>query len=149
MRLKRKSLIWLIVLLVVAVAAWYGYREYNRTNPDLKDSSADYSLPAQTLLAEFELNDSIASIKYSGKTLEVTGQLKGVEVQDNRYYTLVLGENEGLSSTRCSMDTTYSEEAAGLTTGITIVIRGVCTGFNRDDMGLGSDVILNRCVIVK
>lgn len=133
--------------MAVAIGIWYGYREYNRQNPDLKKTKADYVVSITGILGEFESNDSLASGKYNGKTIEVTGKVRTVESQD-QFYTVVMGDNEGLSSVRCSMDTVYAREAAGLTKGETIAIRGICTGYNRDEMGLGADLILTRCVIV-
>jgi hypothetical protein len=46
------------------------------------------------------------------------------------------------------MDSTHQKDAAKLVSGSSTTVRGSCTGFNKDDLGLGSDVILNRCVIV-
>jgi hypothetical protein len=47
------------------------------------------------------------------------------------------------------MDSVHQQDAAKVSVGTSVTVRGACTGFNKDEMGLGSDVILNRCVIVK
>ena len=53
-----------------------------------------------------------------------------------------------MSSVRFSMDSLHNEKAATLVKGQTAVLKGICTGYNADEM-LGSDLILNRAVIDK
>ncbi len=146
--LRRKKIMWALLLLVVGVGIWYGYRQYSRTNQDIARVRADVKLSAVDLVKEFEINDSSANKKYLGKIIETDGIIKEVRKDEAGYYTVVLGDTTKLSSVRCSMDTAYHEDAANLVLFSSAIVRGVCTGFNRDEMGLGSDVILNRCVIV-
>jgi hypothetical protein len=146
--MSRKRSIWLIVFIVVAGAVIYGYREYNRTNKDMKDARPDHSLPAYNLVDDFESNEAEATKKYNGKVVEVNGPVKSVEKDEKGYYTVILGDTSSMSSVRCSMDTVHQDHAARLANGSSVIVRGTCTGFNKDDLGLGSDVILNRCVII-
>jgi hypothetical protein len=44
------------------------------------------------------------------------------------------------------MDSIHNKEAADVKRGIHIAMKGICTGFNADEL-LGSDVILVRCVV--
>lgn len=79
----------------------------------------------------------------------MTGNVKAIEKDEKGYYTIVLGDSQSLSSVRCSMDTTHNQDAAHLTNGSSATVRGSCNGFNKDESGLlGSDVILNYCVII-
>ena len=146
--MSRKKITWIIILLVIIIGAIYGYREYSRTNKDLQDVKPDFSLAATQLIREFESSDSAAAKKYNGRIVEVNGNVKVVEKDENGYYTIVLGDSAGLSSVRCSLDTTHHEDATRLSGGQSAIIRGACTGFNASDLGLGSDVILNRCVVI-
>jgi hypothetical protein len=55
-----------------------------------------------------------------------------------------------MSAVRCAMDTLFTNELMTLKKDQTITIKGMFTGFQKDDTGLlGSDIILNRCVIEK
>ena len=65
--------------------------------------------------------------------------------------TISLGNAEGNSSVRCSIDSAFVKDIATLNPGNTITIKGNCTGYMPDEtgMGLGSDVVLNRCVLEK
>ena len=134
--------------IVLGVGVWQGLHEYNRTNKDLRKVKANVKISVIDLIKEYNDNDSSANQKYLGKIIEVTGNIKEVNTDDKGYYTVVLGDAGNMSSVRCSMDTSYQQHAAKLAAGSSITIRGVCTGFNQDEMGLGSDVIMNRCVVV-
>lgn len=147
--MRKKTILWLIVLLALAFSGWYIYKEYTRSNKDLTKIKADISITAAALVKEYEINDSSANKKYSGKIIETEGSVKSIEKDDKGDYTVVLGDTAGMSSIRCSMDTIHQQDAARLTVGSSAVIRGVCTGFNKDEMGLGSDVFLNRSVIIQ
>jgi hypothetical protein len=146
--LSRKKIIGLIILLVIAGGAYYGYKQYNRQNKDYQNVQPDFILPANGLIGEYETNDSAAAQKYNGRDVEVSGVVKNIEKDEKGFYTIILGESTSLSSVRCSMDTTHQQDAAQLSKGSSATMRGLCTGFNKDEMGLGSDVILNRCVII-
>jgi tRNA_anti-like len=146
--MNRKKTIWIIILLAAAGVAWYAYKEYTRPNKDFLYAKPDYILTAGNLIYEYESNDSSANKKYNGKIVEVSGPVKKIEKDERDFYTLVLGDSSSPSSVRCSMDTTHQSDAALLVIGSSAVVRGACTGFNKDEMGLGSDVILNRCAII-
>lgn len=147
--MSRKKTILLIILIVVAGVAWYAYSEFSRTNKDLGKVRPDVTVATAAIISEYEANEAVANGKYLGKVVEVTGTVKEVNKDDSGYYTVVLSDTGSLSAVRCSMDTTHQQDAAQLATGSSAIVRGACTGFNKDEMGLGSDVILNRCVIVK
>lgn len=150
--MNRKKILRNIVLafLVLAmVVAFYGYREYNRKNESLADQKADFLVNAQELIIEFSVNEKIATTKYSGKILEVKGLIKKVEQDEKGYFTVVVGDTASLSSVRCSIDSSFSKHTTGLQAHAAVFIKGMCTGFNADEMGLGADVLLNRCVIKK
>jgi len=140
-----KRVIFLIVMIVLAGAAWYAYKEYNRKNKNLAKVDPEISISAPALLEAFEKDFNSANKQYSGKILAVNGIIKSIEKEDDEA-TVILGDAGNMSSVRCSMDTTYAMKIASYKEGQPITITGACTGFNKDEL-LGSDVILNRCVI--
>jgi len=145
--MSRKKLIITIIVLAVAVAGIYGYHEYYRSNRDLGDVQADFSVPATGLIKEFITNETAADNKYRNKVLSVSGMVKGVDSSGN-FYTIEVGDTSDMSSVRCSVDSTHTSQAANLKRGMNVVIKGAMTGFKKDDTGLlGSDIELNRCVI--
>jgi len=146
---RRNKFILVLLFLAAGTGAWIGYKAYTRTNKSLSFVKPDIQLSASGLVEEYEKNDSVANKKYLGKILEVTGLVKEVTNDEGGFPTVVLGEAGKLSSVRCSMDSSQRQDASRLVAGTSITIRGACTGFNKDEMGLGSDVILNRSVIVE
>jgi hypothetical protein len=145
---KKRKYIWPLGVMVVGLGIWQGLKEYNRKNPDLADVKADIKIAAVDLIREYEVNDSASNRKFLGKILEIKGQVKEVRTDEKGFYTIVLGDTGSMSSVRCAMDTVHQQDAAKLSIGTSTTVKGACTGFNKDEMGLGSDVILNRCVIV-
>jgi hypothetical protein len=141
-------LLTILILLGGSFGIWKGLKEYNRTNEDLGSVKADVKITALQFIAEYEANNVAADEKFLGKVVETAGTIKKIEKDEKGYYTIVLGDTTNPSSVRCSMDTTHNADAAQLAAGSSAILRGACTGFNRDEMGLGSDVILNRCAII-
>jgi hypothetical protein len=144
MSTKKKLLILLVIALLVA--GWYGYKEYSRTNKDLASVKADIHLSDKELISAFEKNEKDANIKMLDKIIAVTGKVKEVQKDEKGYYTVVLGNEHNMSSVRCSMDSLHRDQASAIAAGSEVTMKGACTGFNADEL-LGSDVILNRCVV--
>lgn len=147
--MKRKYF-WGILVILLLIAGIYIYREYNRTTADVKKLEPNFTTDAVTLIKEFEQNEAGAQKKYSGLNivLSVSGHLKGIEMEGNNY-TLLLGDTVSMSTVRCRMDSTHVSEAKDLKKGTLITVKGYFNGYKADDTGmLGSDVELNRCVIM-
>ena len=147
--MKRKNILRYIVLpllLIIAAAAIYIYKEYNRTHKDTATLKPDYLIVATDLLNEFESNQKASETKYWDKVIRVEGMVKEVIKDDKGFYTVVLGDTASMSSVRCSIDSVHNSEAAGVIRGRVIALKGICSGFNADEM-LGSDVILVRSVV--
>ena len=145
---KRKFLvrITLVLLLIMAVASFYVYKEYNRTHKDTSELKADYSIAVTDLLKEFETSESDANKKYWDKVLMVDGFVKDLTKDDRGVFSIILGDTASMASVRCSMDSLHNAEAGNVRQGAHIAMKGICSGFNSDEL-LGSDVILVRCIV--
>lgn len=140
-----KRTILLIVLALFVVLGFYGYREYFRKNKDLQDVAPEATITAPELIRAFETDSAGANKSYLGKIVAVSGTVKSMEKEEGAA-TVVLGEPGTTSSVRCSMDTAHRAEVATLKEGQSVTVKGALTGFNQDEL-LGSDVVLNRCVL--
>jgi uncharacterized protein (DUF1330 family) len=150
--MKRKTILRnsvLLILILGTIAAYFAYREYNRKTENVDKLEAEFELTTDELIREFTENEKAATQKYAGKVLQVEGQLKTTEVDDKGNYTVVLGNPALPSSVRCSIDTLFPIEKNNQQINIPITVKGICTGFNADELGLGSDVLLNRCIIIQ
>jgi hypothetical protein len=147
--MKRKKIIryiLLTLLAIAAVAAFYIYKEFNRKHKDTAKVKAAYSILAADLLAEFAGNEKASGEKYMDKVLRVEGFVKDISKDEKGFYTVSLGDTASMSSVRCSIDSTHTNEVINLQKGIILAVKGVCTGYTADEL-LGADVVLVRSVI--
>ena len=150
--MKNKKIIYrliAIVLFLIVCVGIFAYREYNRKNVNLSETKAAFQLTDKQLIEEFTKDQNASNQKYLGKILELTGNIKKIDTDANGYHTIILGTPENMNSVRCSIDSSFNKEARNLSEGSSVVIKGICTGYNADDLGLGSDVILNRSIAIK
>ena len=143
-----KKQIFIAIGILAVTAGIYGYREYTRGNKYLAFVEPDYVVPAEDLINEFEKNESAANAKFLDKIVAVRGEIRGIIRVDKTYYTIIVGNQKNESSVRCSIDPHQRIEENTLQVGKFITIKGACTGFDSNVL-LGSDVMLNRCVIEK
>jgi hypothetical protein len=147
--MKKSRMLVLFAAFAVVASAFYGGHEYFKPNPDMVYLNAAFRIETSILLQEFNTNDSAATRKYLGKVIITKGTIRGIEKNGPDYFTVVLGDLNVPSSIRCSIDSHHLNDLASLKAGSYVEIKGVFTGYNRDETGLlGSDAQLNRCVVV-
>jgi hypothetical protein len=150
--MKRKRIIYRVIaitLLLFIGIGLYAYKEYNRKNVDIADTKPAYEMSEMELIKEFSQDQNASNKKYLGKLMEISGNIKKIDTDENGYHTIILGSSVNMNSVRCSIDSSFNKEAHSLIVGSPITIKGICTGYNADDLGLGSDVILNRSIAIK
>jgi len=146
--MKKKILVSLLVLVImVSIVGIYAYREFNRKVDSVSSLKADFDLQAASLIDEFAKDSKTSSGKYISKTIAITGIVANVEEQQNSI-TLIF-KTDGNNAIRCSMDSTYTLDKVKDLNTKSVTVKGICTGYNADDLGLGSDIIINRCIIKK
>lgn len=149
--MKKKIIILAAVLLLAVLAVFIGYNLFNKNVKHLANSKTDLTISATDLIKKFETNEAAANKEFLGEKTDfiitVSGPVKEVIKDETGAYTVVLGDSTTSSSVRCSLDPLQNQQAASLKTGSSISIKGAITGFMKDDLGIGSDVVLNRCVI--
>lgn len=142
-----KRTIIFVVLVLVALAAWYGWRELTRKNKDLESEKAVATVNATDLITAFEKDSASANKLYVDKIIAVKGRVKNVNADGNPI-VISLGEEGQMSSVQCSMDSTHAAEYKAIAVGTNTTIKGMCTGALTEEM-FGTDVKLNRCVVEK
>lgn len=147
MKTMSKKNIAIFLFVLAALAAVAIYREYNRTNTDLGASGADFTISADSVLHQFATDEHASNVRYLGKILQVNGPVKSIDKDPKGFITCVLASNDA-ASVRCLIDSAHTQEAVFKTTPQALTIRGVCAGYTPDEIGLGADLVLSRCVIV-
>lgn len=143
-----KRILLILLLIVILAGGWYAYKLYTGKVPSLTEVKTDITINAVDLIDAFEKDSASANKMYLGKIIVVSGTVKAI---DGDGATLVLGDPGNSSSVRCSMDSAFIKAALTLNPDSTVTVKGACTGFMPDEtgFGLGSDVVLNRCVLHK
>lgn len=148
--LSKKVYRYFLPVLVLALAAgYYVYHEYNRKPVSTTELLPAYELAVPELIGSFQKGEELANRQYLGKVLSVTGRIKSIDKDSSGFYTVIMGDTASLSSVRCSMAVKITDDSLQYRPGSHVTIKGICTGYTPDDMGLGSDVILNRSVLLK
>jgi hypothetical protein len=144
----RKSIRYSFFLVIVILAGLFlfAYWEYNRKRADTAELSAKYTITGTDLIKAFTADEKTANATYLDKIIAVKGTVKSLDKDEQGSFTVILGDSASMSSVRCSMDSSHNPEAQALKEGVPITVKGICTGFNADEL-LGSDVLLNRCSI--
>lgn len=147
-KMKKWLYILLLFVIVIALAGMYVFKEYNRKHEDTAELKASYTVSAADIIKDFETAQELAAKKYNDKIIMTSGFIKDILKDARGFYLIMLGDTTSMSSVKCSMDSVHNSEAATLQKGTFTTVKGVCAGFNADEL-LGSDVILVRCMIDK
>jgi hypothetical protein len=149
MKRKKAVRILLLGLLLISIAVGlYIYKEYNRKLPAMATERPTYTLSVLQFISDFETNETNANKKYLDKTIQVQGMVKAIELAETGTLVVVMGDTVSNAAVRCNIDSIYTDSAKQLTQGNFATIKGVCTGYNKDEL-LGSDVIMARCIASK
>lgn len=143
--MKYKIVIGLMVLIVLATGVYF---YVNRKTQSLNSTKADFEISAIKFLEEYSSDQALSDKKFLGKIIQVDGNLKDIEKNEEGFLTIVIGDLTSVSSVRCSIDTTVVIDESEYPVGTAITLKGECTGFNSDDLGLGADIVLSRSVII-
>ena len=146
-----KRVRWIILIAVLGVGAIYAYKEFGRTRADSQSLDARFSVNADEILKEFIANEESARKKYAGNELiiAVSGKVRELHQEQSGAYSVVLGDSSSESSVICLLDSVYQQEIKSLQINDLVQLKGKFNGFKSDELGIGSDVELNFCVIEK
>jgi hypothetical protein len=135
-----------VILVIITGAVLFAFREYNRKHVDIKNREISYIIKSDEIINAFSTDEISANKLYLDKVVAVEGKIKSIEKGEVGFCAIVLGEKKSLASIRCIVDSTHLDATNTLREGDQITMKGICTGFNADEL-LGADVILNRCII--
>lgn len=134
--------ILLLVLVLGAGVAYYGWSEFNRKKADPADIEAQVSLDANMLLSAYEANEEAANTQYTGKSVEVKGTVREVKKNEDGTVEVILNTESALSAVTCSCSGDNAKSAESLKPDEVVTVRGTCTGYL-------SDVVITPCAIIK
>ena len=136
---KKYKIAVVITTSIVAIACITGYKEYTRKLPDTAKLKAAFALKAGDLINHFEADETDAMSKYSDQVLSVQGIINSVHATDSSG-AVFLNDEGTTSSVMCQFDKKKFKEILYLHKGVSITIKGICSGYLMD-------VVLVHCVI--
>ena len=136
----KKKVLFIAISLAI-IAAFYTYYQFNKPHRVVASAKPAASLNADQLFNQFEENEAEANLKYLGKIIEVSGNVYSIEKLAKGGFNLMLMNENDMFGIACSFDSDklYASE---ILQGSRVIIKGEC-------VGMLSDVVLIRCVIVK
>lgn len=132
-----------VIFLVVLAGATIGYYMYNLKRSDLTKVKPDFIISSSELYSAFESDEPGATARFTGKVVEVNGNVAQVEFGSiDSTLSITLREDDQFSGVICTFNGIEDKSAVIIIPGQQIKVRGECSG-------MLMDVLLNNCVIVK
>lgn len=146
MTAKTKKTIWAVVLVLAATAGGIGYYMYNKPHKNVQTADA-VKIAATELYAAFAKDSAMANKTYTGKVLEISGEVVKSELDQQQNVFVHFKAADDGSIINCSME----EKTSPFKVGDKIAVKGICEGYNPGDtdMGLPGDVVVNRGYTIK
>lgn len=132
---KRQAFIFILILFI-ACAFTAGYIMWNKPQRKVENEKGIEVTSAQ-LVKDYQANEGEANKKYLDKAIEVTGTVAGIKDNLEGSATITLASDDAFTGVFC----TLKEKPENVTTGSTVIIKGICSG-------MLSDVRLREAVIV-
>ncbi|HPH86743.1 MAG TPA: hypothetical protein PLC48_14850 [Ferruginibacter sp.] len=147
MKRSSKKMFLLIILVGAMIITGIGYYLYNKGPEDVKNSKG-LAVLAKDLYESFLKDTVTASKKYSGKVLEIDGEITGTSMNTQNQQVILVKTNTAEAHVNCTLDEAGEKIPDGKTL---IKLKGICSGLGQGDADLGipGDVYLTRCYILK
>jgi uncharacterized protein (DUF1330 family) len=144
--MNRKKIILTIVLFLVLLTCGIGYYLYNKGPVDVQDSDS-IKINAAELYDAYIKDLAAAQKKYTGRILEITGEVHDVSVNQQQKKILLLKSHSDGAYVNCTME----ENTENIHANDKVNVKGICSGIGEGDVDLGikGDVYLTRCYLVK
>lgn len=134
----KKILLSLIVL--AGLGGFTAYKMWNKPHLNVAEAKA-IVMKAEDLLDAFKNDETAAGTKFINKVVAVTGNISNV-IKEGDQITLQIETSDPMSNVICNLDQTAKQSRLTFNEGEAVQINGICSGYL-------SDVILDRCVVVK
>ncbi|MFZ4706481.1 MAG: OB-fold protein [Bacteroidales bacterium] len=133
-----------VVGLVAAGLVWKFV--INKPHADIENTMPAYSLNAQELWKQYNQELKLSDSLYTGKVIEITGNLSKIDKVDSLVYLVFVMEPDpdfGDKTIRCEMLPKYNEEASKAIVKAPLKVKGFCSGYDQ------TDIKFSKCSIIK
>lgn len=144
--MKNKKVI-IVALVLASLIVGFVYCYVTKDEVGLAETTADFTIACDDLFKEFTANKDASMIKYSRKTVALSGKVSSVE-KAGENVTVVFNTTAGDGIIRCLLDTLDAPKLQAKN-GDVLKLKGSYTGFEDDLMFVSiPELSFNRCVIM-
>ena len=137
---RMKKIVYSIFIILIS-ALGFGFYLYNKPHRGIGDEQPAFKLKAETLISEYDTDETKSNTKYLGKIVEVKGVI-AEKLKDKTGNINITLQGPDLSGIGCQFEPNTQDKLERLSEGQVVVIKGICTG-------VLMDVVLVDCVIVQ
>jgi hypothetical protein len=145
--MSRTAIIILVVLAAIIAGVLYGIREFTRTRESTSEIEAVAAFQADSLAIKFEENDSMATVEFGGKVLQVEGVIE--EATNDNGVIRVRLRGSDMSGIMCQFEPGDTAIANKYIPGATVCLKGQCNAYQKVEMLPGGDLLLSNCVLTE
>ncbi|MDZ4708759.1 MAG: hypothetical protein SH818_10210 [Saprospiraceae bacterium] len=136
-----KSKLFLAAALILLLGGFIGYKMWNKPHMDISAAESFISLSAVDLVQAFKEDETSANTRFLNKVITVSGKIAAVNKEHNQTI-LHLETEDPMALVICNLDPFSTHEKTDFVSGETVQVKGVCSG-------MLTDVVIDRCVIIK
>ena len=139
---KLKNLFSGLVVVIFSIIAIASTEE--TIEVDIAGKSPEVTVSAYEIYQAYEANEVAADLKYKEKVIQVSGVVEsiGTDFMDTIYVSLSVGDEYEISSVQCFFADSHKADAASLSKGQRVTIKGLGDGYLMN-------VLLRGCTLVK
>lgn len=137
-----KKFIW-IGLALFAIAAFVGYKMYNKPHANMANAKADVTATATELFTAFDADEEKANQQYLGKVVAVKGRVEDIQKADEGgVKSLSLETGDPMAVVSVVLDELHTGHRKDFAVGEEVKFNCICAGKL-------IDIELTRCVELK
>jgi tRNA_anti-like len=125
----------LSILIIVVAGGFVGYKMWTKPHRNV-DAATSIPVAAAQLAVAYETNEPFANSQYLDKVLKVRGTISSIS-KNQKGEPVVTLTGTDMSGVICTLEGAAPTE---ITTGTSVNIKGICTGYL-------TDVVLVRCIV--
>jgi len=136
-----KSKLFLAAGLILLLGGLIGYKMWNKPHMDISAAESFISVSAMELVQAFKEDETNANTRFLNKVITVSGKIASIN-QEHNQTILHLETEDPMALVICNLDPFSTHEKTEFVSGEPIQVKGVCSG-------MLTDVVIDRCVIIK
>ena len=128
--MKKRTILWIGILLIVLSAFAWAYHLYVKPHQSAAGETADFTIEADSLYSQYQSNEHAADQKYLGKVIEVSGKLSDIQHNGKAEVWILSPQGTG-GGINCQLFAGIKSDPEPKS-GDIVTVKGRCTGYLMD-----------------